>query len=250
MTTDASRNPFEPSEARPTKIAGDFNEGVLGRATKAIYWYIALTLLLAVAALPTLVFTTLLAPDASNVPFFALASVPLAPALAAGLYTVRARYTDEDLAPTRTFWRGYRRNWRDSLRLWVPGLVVLGIIAYTISFGDLAGIGVPYRIALGVIGVGAALFSMHALVISTFFAFRARDVARLSAYYLIVMPKVTFGVAAMLIVAAAAVYVSPLLLGLAGGIMTWFWFQIEKPMLTDIWTRFTKPATDPTTDDE
>ncbi|ACZ31678.1 hypothetical protein Xcel_2664 [Xylanimonas cellulosilytica DSM 15894] len=242
MTTDAHINPFEPPEQRRVKIAGDFNEGVLGRATKAIYWYIVLTLLLAIAALPTLVLTMLLVPEPSNIPFFALACLPLGPALSAGLFTVRARYTDEDLAPSRTFWRGYRRNWKDALRLWVPALVVVGIIGYSVAFADLAGIGAAYRIVLIVIAVVVALFAMHALVISTFFSFRVRDVSRLTAYYLVVLPKTTFGIAAMLIISATAAYFSPLLLGLLGGILTWFWYQIDKVMLTDIWTRFTKPS--------
>ncbi|MCL1871859.1 MAG: DUF624 domain-containing protein [Promicromonosporaceae bacterium] len=245
MTTDEpttpARNPFEPPERRKTKpLPGDFGEGVLGRASRAIYWYIVLTLLLALASVPTLVIALLLAPSPSNVPFIALAFIPLGPALSAALYTVRARYTDEDLAPSKAFWKGYRLNWADVLRLWVPALVVIGIIGFVLAFADTAGIGTLYRIVLGIIGALVAAWALQGVAIATFFSFRTRDVARLAVYYLL-MVRVVLGVIALVLIAATVTwFLSELVLALIGGIWVWFWYQNDKPMLLDVFHRFTK----------
>jgi uncharacterized membrane protein YesL len=242
----AATNPFEPpvrvhDASKPT----GFGEGVLGRASEAIYWYIVLTALLLVASLPTVVLGALLLGSAANLPFIALSCVFLAPALSAGLYSVRARYTaaDDDLGPARAFWRGYALNWRDVLRLWVPSLVVLGIIAVSLAYGDEAGIGALYRVVLIVIGTVVLVWSLHTVAISTFFSFRARDVARLAAYHSIMMWRTTFGVVALLIVAgAAAWFLTGFALVAIGGVWTWFWYQNDKPMFTSIWEHFTAPA--------
>ncbi|WP_162616315.1 DUF624 domain-containing protein [Xylanimonas allomyrinae] len=243
MSTDepqgAAPTPFDPPARPAHRTPGDFGEGVLGRATKSIYWYIVLTALLVLTSLPTIALTFLLDASAANVPFFALAAVPLGPALSAGLYTVRARYTDEDLAPARAFWRGYRLNWADVLRLWVPALVVLGITGFTLANGEVAGIGAAYRIVLVLISVVVAAWAMHALAIATFFSFRTRDVARLAVYYLGATKRTTFGVLALLLIAVTGLmFLGEWSLALIG-VWVWFWYQNAKPAFSDIYDRFT-----------
>ncbi|QAY68983.1 DUF624 domain-containing protein [Xylanimonas protaetiae] len=245
MTTNEqpvpARNPFEPLERSPHKpVPGEPTEGFLSKATRAIYWYIVLTALLVVACLPTIVLGMFLPPDPSNIPLIALTGLFVGPALSAGLYTVRARYTDLDLAPARAFWRGYRLNWADVLKLWVPAMVVLGIIGFTLAFGAEAGIGPMYRIALLVIAVVGLIWALHAVAIATFFNFRTGDIARLAVYYMAFSVKSTFGVVAMAIVAIGIVaWASAALLGVVGGVWVWFWYQIDKPCFVDIWNRFT-----------
>ena len=103
-----------PRSAAPSgagsHLPGALGQGTLGRATALVYWYVVVTALLALAALPTLALLLLLDRAASNVPLAALAALPLGPALSAALYAVRARETDDEVAPARTFVRGYRRG--------------------------------------------------------------------------------------------------------------------------------------------
>ncbi len=252
MTSDqsptAATNPFEPPVRAddPDKPRG-FGDGVLGRAAEAVYWYMVLTALLAVASLPTLVLALLLMGSASNLLLVAASCVFLGPALSAGLYAVRARYTAQvdDVGPARAFWRGYALNWKDVLPLWVPSMVLLGIIGFGVVYGAEAGIGALYRAVLLVIGVAVLLWALHALAISTFFSFRARDVARLAAFHLIMLWRTTFGVIALIIVAATVVrFATELGLVVVGGLWTWFWYQNDKPMFTSIWENFTARASE------
>ncbi|MFC7642223.1 hypothetical protein ACFQX6_15585 [Streptosporangium lutulentum] len=142
-------------------------------------------LLLLTAVVPGLVGLVLLDRDAANVPLAAACLLPAGPALSAALYALHHRRRDlTDLHPAAAFWRGYRANVRGVVKLWVPWLVWLAVIGS--SLGNLAAAGVPgwWAVLSVLIALAATLWVANALVITSLFAFRARDVARLAAYFL------------------------------------------------------------------
>jgi hypothetical protein len=63
-------------------------------------------------------------------------------------------------------------------------------------------------VLLVLVAVLATLWALNALVITSLFAFRIRDVARLAAYFLARTPGATLGNAGLLIVAFGVVLVS------------------------------------------
>ena len=225
-------------------VPGELGHGPLGRATALVYWYAVVTVLLAVAALPTLVLLLLLDRSPSNAPLAALAAVPLGPALSAALYAVRARETADEVAPARAFARGYRLGALDALRVWVPALVVLAVVGVVLADTDAAGVGPGYAGALVVIAVLALVWGLHAVAITTFYAFRTRDVARLAAHYVGRLPVVTLGVVSLLVAAAGVAWLATdAVLALVGGIWVWCWYRNDRRMLDDVRARFTTPPT-------
>ena len=186
-----------------------FGEGPLSRAAALIYTLLVVEGLLVLTAAPGLVVLVLLDRDASNLPLVALCALPVGPALSAAVYALRHRSADiSDLHPASAFWRGYRLNAVGALKVWVPGLVWLTIVAVTLA--NFGGTGLPawWAVLVGLIGVAAALWLVNALFITSLFAFRGRDVARLAAYFLFRTPGVTVSNACVLIVAVAVVFVS------------------------------------------
>jgi len=224
----------------PAKGPKQFGDGPLGVVTGGIYRWLVLTILFAVACLPTWALMLFIAPHPSNAILFALASIPIGPALSAGLYSIRAAGTDEGLTPALAFWRGYRLNWLDTLKYWVPALVVIGIIAWTIGFSDLAGIGTAYVIFLAVVALGVFLWAMHCIAIVSFFSFRPLDVARLGVFSLLTQGRATFGLLSLLIVAVAVLWwlEMPVLLAALGGVWLWLWWRNLQGMLAQIHHRF------------
>jgi len=221
-------------------------EGPLIRITGGLYWLAIVTLLLALTALPTVVIVFLLDRSASNLPFVALAAIPLGPALSAALYATRARAGADDLTPTRSFWHGYRINWADVLRVWAPALVVLGVIGYLLGNVTAAGLSEVYVAVLTGIAALVAVWAMHATAISSFFGFRTRDVARLSVYYLARKPGASFGVLALLVIALGIVwFTSDVVLVAVGGIWVELWYRLGLPMLDDVRARFTAEGAEP-----
>lgn len=187
-------------------VTRQFGTGPLARAAALVYTLLMTEFLLLVTTAPGLAALLLLHRDASNLPLAAVCLVPAGPAVSAALYALRRRRQDlADLHPAADFCRGYRLNARHALRVFVPWLALLTIVAMTLAHRGAAGVPRWWTVLLVVIAVAATLWLTNALVITSLFAFRGVDVARLAAYFLGRTPLVTLGNAGML---AAAVIVT------------------------------------------
>jgi hypothetical protein len=185
-----------------------FGEGPLARATAPIYSFLVLDLLLLATTLPTLIALVVLERDASNAPLAIACALPVGPALSAALYALRHRSRDlTDLRPAAAFWRGYKMNVGGVLRLWVPYLAGMALIAENLTHAQAAAVPGWWRTALVVIAVAATLWMINTLIITSLFAFRAVDVARLAAYFLGRTRGATLGNLGLLIAAGAVVEV-------------------------------------------
>jgi hypothetical protein len=217
-----------------------FGEGPLSRAAALVYSLVVVELLLLATTLPGLVPLVLLARDVSNAPLAALCLLPLGPALSAALYALHHRGRDiADLRPARTFWRGYRLNLRDSLLVYVPWLVWLTIVA--VGLGNLAAAGLPawWAVLLVLVAVAATLWLANALVISSLFAFRTVDVARLAAYFVVRTPGVAVGNAGLSILAAGVTALSSeAVLALLGSALCAALLRTSRPMVAVVRKEF------------
>lgn len=246
MTGDGDRRPTSGTK---------FDAGPLTRATNAIYWYLVTGALMIVAALPGALPIQFLESSPGNAPVLALCLAPLAPAFTAGLFALRDRRRADGLTPARSFFRGYRLNWVDALRMAVPGLLFVAIGGLGAGVlgdgGALAGDGVSilvavpevYLVMLIVLGAGLALWTMNAMVIAALFSFRVQDVARLAAYYLFAQWKVTLGGLSLVVMGATV-----LLLGgdVAFGAVSVLWTGAvlwnHRALARDVEDRFTVPG--------
>ncbi len=213
----------------------EFSSRPISRAAAVIHWLVVLEVCWVLASLPGLVLLLLLAPDASNLPLMALALVPLGPATGAVVYSWRAFGDDGDPEPARYFLRGYRRCAWDVLRWWLPALAALTLLGINLTNLD-AVTGPPaLRTVLGAVsaavGLGLIVASGHAVVISSLYKLRTRDVARLSIYYLTAKPMASIGVAALVaVVVGAALGVSDWLPVLAAAPLIWLLLRGERPV--------------------
>nr|WP_202458233.1 hypothetical protein [Streptomyces sp. SID5464] len=196
-----------------------------------IHTLVAVEALLLLAAAPGLAGLLLLAPDPANLPLAAVCLLPLGPALSAALYALHHRSRDlTDLRPARTYARGWRLNAVPSLKLWAPLLAWLTVIAFTLTHFSATGLPGWWALLLAAIGAGSLLWGAHALVLTSLFAFRARDTARLAGYFLFRHGRATLAAASLLVLAAAltalltealpALLAAPLLLSLLHGSRT------------------------------
>lgn len=205
-----------------------FGTGTLSRACALIHTLLTVEALLLLTASPGLAGLLLLGPDPANLPLAALCLLPLGPALSAALYALHHRSRDlTELHPARDCLRGWRLNAVPALKLWTPLLVWLTVIAFTLTHFSATGLPGWWALLLAVIGTGSLLWGAHALVLTSLFAFRARDTARLAAYFLFRHGRATLAAASLLVLTAAsatvltealpAVLAAPLLLSLLHG---------------------------------
>ncbi|MER6000595.1 DUF624 domain-containing protein [Nonomuraea angiospora] len=218
-----------------------FGEGPLSRAATLIYSLLVVEGLFLVATAPGLIALTLVGGDAANVPLVAACALPLGPALSAALYALRHRSRDmTDLHPAAAFWRGYKANVRGVLKIWVPWLVALAVVGTNLANFAVAGVPGWWAVLLVLVALAALLWAANALVITSLFAFRAVDVARLASYFLMRHPKAALGNASLLIVAGGitmvATELAPALLASAfAAALLWN----SRPLIAEVRERFT-----------
>ncbi|WCN79118.1 DUF624 domain-containing protein [Micromonospora sp. LH3U1] len=216
-------------------------DGPLSRIASRVYILLVVELLLLLTTLPALLPMLLLGRDPSNLPLVAAFLVPVGPAISAALYALRHQRPDlTDLRPAVLFWRGYRANLSSVLRVWVPTLLWLTVLAVNLAYLGAVGLAGWWAVPLVLIGVGVTLCAANALVVTSLFDFRLRDVLRLAAHFLVRTPGVTLGNA--LLVAAAvgitAVF-SEAVLAMLGSIAVLAFLRVSDPMIHLIRKEFT-----------
>ncbi|MFI7504478.1 hypothetical protein ACIBVL_39570 [Streptomyces sp. NPDC049687] len=208
-----------------SSAATDFGTGVLSRAAALVHTLLTVEALFLAAASPGLVGLLFLGPDPANLPLAALCLLPLGPAASAALYALRHRSRDlTELHPARVYGRGWRLNAVPALKLWAPLLAWLTVIAFTLTHFTATGLPRWWAVLLGLIGVTSLLWGAHALLLTSLFTFRARDTARLAAYFLLRHGRASLAAASLLVLATGltvlltealpALLAAPLLLSL------------------------------------
>ncbi|RLP88487.1 DUF624 domain-containing protein [Micromonospora sp. BL4] len=218
-----------------------FGDGPLSRAAARVYTLLVVELLFLLTTLPGLLPLLLLSRDPSNLPLAAVLLVPVGPAVSAALYALRRQRADvTDLRPAAVFWRGYRANLSGVLRVWVPMLAWLTVLAVNLAHLDAAAVPGWWAAPLVLVGVGVVLCAANALVITSLFDFRTRDVLRLAVHFLVRTPGVTVGNALLLAAAAGITAVfSEAVLVLFGSVVVLAFLRTGDPMIHLIRKEFT-----------
>lgn len=233
--------PLRPADVFPagptvTPNRDEVGEGRFSLAVAAFVWCVRLTVQLAVACLPLVLLALLLRPSASLTWLVVLAVQPVGPALAAGLFAVRARYRDPHLAVERAFWQGYRRSGRDAALLWTPATLVVTAVLLVAAGASLPAL---YRGALLGFGALVVLGTLHALALATFFRFSVADAAQLGAHHLVRRWRASLGLAVLVALAlAVATLLSDLALVALAGLGVWLWYRCLTPALRDTVDRY------------
>jgi len=194
----------------------EFTSGPLYRLSQAVYAVLGPTACFLVVCLP---FALAVEVTGSAV-VIGLAGILIGPAWTALLYATRVVRADPDRGPVRSFWRGYRLNWRETLVVWAPYWVLL-----VAACSDVVNPQAPLalRAVVAVIAALSALWVSAVLLIISRYAFRTRDAMRLGGYLLFGAPRSTLANAALLVVAGAIVYeASELVLRLLAGLFALF----------------------------
>lgn len=218
----------------------EHGSGPLSQLAGVVFRYTVLGVCLVVTCAPTLVALVLLGLAGAAAPFGVLALLPVAPALSAGLWAVRGWQRDPESSALGLFVRGYRRNVGDVLRWWVPAVVVGAVLAVNVAMADVVPAGEPVRGLALVVAVVLVLWSGHMLIVTTFFAFRTRDAARIAAAELFGSWRVTLAHLSLLVVATATVR-----LGTEALLLFTAWAFVallevtSRPVAVDVRDRFT-----------
>ncbi|APX33678.1 hypothetical protein BH708_14215 [Brachybacterium sp. P6-10-X1] len=214
------------------------SRGLFTEITETVYWFLVIDVMLVLTSAPTIVVWTLIAQGELNALLFAIAALPLLPAISGALYTWRARSTDDELVPARRFLHGYRVNLRDSMSVGGPALLVLGLLLFNIAHGDAADTR-ALNAVFGVLAVLALLVLTRALSIVSAFSFRTIDVYRLTAFTLLTKPLSTLALISLGVLTLGLILViGEFLLLVTGSLLTFALWVSEKPVAQLLTERF------------
>lgn len=173
----------------------DYNSEMIYTFTSYIYWFILLTFYFSVTNLLFYIFLLFFEWDFNNISLFILSLLPAGPSLSALFYCFNKMDKKELLMPTKVFFEGYRKNYKDACKLWLPANLILFILAVDLQYYLLTETifsNIMFYVFL-ILTVLFLLILLYAVQINTFFVFSIRDIFRLSIYYVVMNIKVTLG---------------------------------------------------------
>ncbi|WP_369054290.1 hypothetical protein [Kineococcus terrestris] len=179
----------------------EFGSGWLFRACERVWATVVLQFWTTAALVPSGLVAAALVPDVSNAPLYALAALPVGPALAAALHCGTLLTAGDDPAVGREFRRRWVSDARDVLAFWVPAVAVVTALLAGRALDPTGGTG-PLGL---VVAAGVVLWAAVMLVLVTAFSFRTRDAARLAVHVAVRFPGLTL---VLLAVGAVLVAVS------------------------------------------
>lgn len=232
----------EAAPAAAAEAAAEVAPGAAppSRLVSGVVWLVAVALLLAVTTLPTLAWLPFVGGTAGGLVLMIVLAAPVGPAVAAALFAWRRWSQEPDLHPARHFWRGYRLNVVDSLRVWVPALVLLVVVGVNLA-NMLTSEEAPaaFRVVGMVVAVVIAVLAMHAMLVVSLFSFRARDIGRIAAFFLLTLPLSSLGALAIAAAAVAALLWGGLYLAVAlAAPLTWLMWLNGRPVADEVSRRF------------
>lgn len=164
-----------------------FGDGRLYKGTLVISWFFLITLAFNLSQLALFAIFLFVEASLTNIVWYLLGLIPVGPALAAlyasCIYVIEYRDYSE---PIKLYWKLLKANFLDSLKIWLPFLVLLYLfsvnINYYMNFSTLLG---PRFSWVFIILSGVLLLYLNILLmISTKYRFAYKGLLKLGLYYL------------------------------------------------------------------
>src|SRR5690554_5983284 len=118
----------------------------------------------------------------ATVALFAVAALPVGPALQAGMYALRRPAAAEGQHPWSRYWEGWSLGWRQSLLVWAPVVVLVGGVLATSMVMAEDAIARPLVTTGLIVGGVAGVIAIGTLTVIATYSFRTRDVTRVALF--------------------------------------------------------------------
>jgi len=223
----------------------EFGQGAFSTFTNHVYWLMVVNFYFVFSNIIFLSFYFTLEPVISNITIYFLALIPTGPSIAALYYSISKIIHEKDLSPTKDFFYGYKVNFKDALKLWLPLLAVIFVLILDIQYFN-AEQTVMNQIQGGIILVillVILVISLYAFPIHATYNFRMRDIYRLSLYYSFTKIRSTLGNISFMIITIFLMYMtSDLIIILLVSPVCYLMMLNSKEVMTDIKENFVRAA--------
>ncbi|WP_404455188.1 YesL family protein [Virgibacillus necropolis] len=221
----------------------EFGQGIFSDVTNHIYWLLLLTIYFVLTNVVFLFFLVTLIPSISNIIIYFLALIPTGPSISALCYSIGKLIREKEISPTKDFFYGYKLNFIDTLKCWLPLLLVISVLVIDLKYFNVQD-SVSNQILGGLLLVVLILtltVSLYVFLINANFNFRIRDIYRLSVFYCFTKVKATIGNIGIVIMTVFVMYViSDFIILFLAGIVCYALMMNSKQVMEDIELNFIK----------
>lgn len=219
----------------------DIGENRIYKMTQAVSWFAIMTFWFSLSYLPLIFFFIFFRTSLDNIVWYLVGLIPLGPAfgslISSGMYLAE---TDDFSSAGKTFRKYYRKNFVDSLKVWIPYLFILYLFFVNINYYFNI---VESNFVLGSIFIFLIIILtlnfIPVFLIQMKFKFRYKDLIKLGFYYFVARPKRTIGnLALMIIVISLWIFVSSWTLLLIPTVFTYVLVLYNTEIIEDVNKRF------------
>ena len=171
--------------------------------SNGLWWFVMVQAGLLVTLLPTGVVFAAVEPTVATVALYGVAALPVGPALQAGMFALRRPEASIRQHPWSRYWEGWRLGWRQSLVVWAPVVVLVGVVQAASAVMDADAIARPLVIVGLILGGVAGVIAVGTLSVIATFSFRTRDVPRVALFAMGSKPFSTAGLIGVVFVVVA-----------------------------------------------
>ncbi|TWD98858.1 uncharacterized protein DUF624 [Neobacillus bataviensis] len=222
----------------------EFGEGTLFSVTNYIYWLLMTNIYFVLCNVIFLFFFMTLEPTFSNITIYFIALILTGPSVSALFYSMGKLIREKELSPLRDFFHGYKINFKDTMRFWLPLLLVLYILFVDLQYFN-SNPSVLNHILSVVFFIGiivTLIFMMYAFLINAGFNFRLKDIWKLSIYYSFKKVKVTFGnISIVIITLFLTTITSNFFILFTASVVCYVFLLNSREVLEDLKLNFCKP---------
>lgn len=164
-----------------------FGDGRLYKGMQVISWFFLTTLAFNLSQLALFAIFLFVEPSLTNIVWYLLGLIPVGPALAAlyaaCIYTIEYRDYSE---PLKLYWRLFKANFLDSLKIWLPFLLLIYLFSVNINYytNYSTVFGQPFSWVFIIFTLVLLLYMNVLLMISTKYQFNFKSLLKLGFYYL------------------------------------------------------------------
>lgn len=187
----------------------EYGQGKIYSFTNHIYWLALLNIYFVLCNIVFLFIFLILEPTFSNIIFYFLALIPSGPAISALCFAIGKLVREKEIYPTKDFFNGYKLNFKDTMKLWLPMLLIIFILIVDLQYFHLEAsvINQILSIVFLVVLLLISGLSLYIFPINVIYKFRTRDIYKLSIYYSFKKKKITFGNIGIVIITLFLMYV-------------------------------------------
>lgn len=229
----------------------EFGQGKIHGFTNHIYWLAQINIYFVLCNIVFLFFFLTLEPSFSNIIIYFLALIPSGPAVSALCYAIGKLVRENEISPTKDFFYGYKLNFKDTLKLWLPMLLVIFILVVDLQYFYLEATVINQILAIVFLVVLILMLGLllYIFPINVTYKFRTRDIYKLSIYYSFKKVKITFGNIGIFIITLFLMYViSDFLILFIASLVCYALMVNSKEVMDDIKLNYVDPKMEKTTE--